>query len=694
MALKPYDQLVSAQLCFLNFSNSFLTFRLKFIVLIMNDSFRIELQTARASIERHGVQPPFQLPWEKGIWKRIFNPHSSPLSTISRSLPLPSSFSTSSSSSSPLDSFPNFNSNSSQLLALDTSYGEKGATHDTTSCTTAVPSAEFWSKFFNRSDLQQGRVDGLRHLAISRFISMLAASTGSSMFLSSSDPWDLHASFSAAVSMKATSTLIKRSLDLLRFKTWCDLHDKQFLPFSECTLWQFLRELQMTAKPSGPQSILQAINFAIHVLGCHTAGPTLASVRIKGLCSGHKAMALTIKHAPPLQVDQITHLENLCCSSEDAYSKLLFGSILIALYARSRWKDLQGAHSIECDPDDFAPQFIELPSQHFKTASMLAKKLHFLPITALVFSISGQPWIHHYIQARRDLGLQISGKLSLPFLPTRTDANLSHEPVTSSQITKLLREIFASDSLRSHSLKHTCLSFAAKRGFDPHIRKLLGYHLDHHEVTLATYSRDLLAEPLRQLKFLLTEIQSGQFIPDATRSGYLPEFLPVQNTTLKSNTFEPFPLADPEDDAVPLDSSHVGNMPTDDTTLETITKPIDDATLEVSVALDNASDDYDSSSTSSSGSSSSSISDNEVDTVPDFPQNIGGNCFPHVEKFLPVKHRQTHRLHLLVDAEHTRLICGRALSQTYERLDRFPSHPLPTCVQCFASKIVGSFDEC
>ena len=693
MALKPYDQLVSAQLCFLIFPNSSFIFRLKFIGLIMNDSFRIELQSARASIERHGAQPPFQLPWEKGIWKKIFNPHSSPLSTISRSLPLPSSFSTSSSSSPPLDSLPNFNSNSSQLLSFDTSHSEKSIIHDIALPTTAVPSDEFWSKFFNRSDLQ-GRVDGLRHLAISRFISMLASSTGSSMFLSSSDPWDLHASFSAAVSMKATSTLIKRSLDLLRFKTWCDFHDKQFLPFSECTLWQFLRELQMTAKPSGPQSILQAINFAIHVLGCHTAGPTLASVRIKGLCSGHKAMALTIKHAPPLQVGQITHLENLCCSSGDAYSKLLFGSILIALYARSRWKDLQGAHSIECDPDDFAPQFIELPSQHFKTASMLAKKLHFLPITALVFSISGQPWIHHYIQARRDLGLQISGKLSLPFLPTRIDASLSHEPVTSSQITKLLREIFASDSLRSHSLKHTCLSFAAKRGFDPHVRKLLGYHLDHHEVTLATYSRDLLAEPLRQLKFLLTEIQSGQFIPDATRSGYLPELLSAQDTTLNSTTFGPFPLVNPEDEHVPLDGSHVDNMPTDDTKLETPTKTTDDDILEVSAAPNNTSDEYDSSSTSSSGSSSSSISDNEVDIVPDFPQDIGGNCFPHVEKFLPVKHRQTHRLHLLVNAEHTRLICGRALSQTYERLDRFPSHPLPTCVQCFASKIVGSFDEC
>jgi hypothetical protein len=332
--------------------------------------------------------------------------------------------------------------------------------HDVSAESTAEPSIEFWSKFFNCSDLQQGRADGLRHLAISRFISMLASSTGSTMFMSSSDPWDLHASFSAALSMKATSTLIKRSLDLMRFKTWCDLHDKQFLPFSECILWQFLRELQMTARPSGPQSILQAINFAIHVLGCQSEGPSLASVRIRGLCSGHKALALNIRHAPPLQVVQITRLETLCCSSEDSYSKLLFGSILIALYARSRWKDLQGAHSIECDPDEFAPQFIELPSQHFKTASMLAKKLHFLPITALVFSISGQPWIHHYIQARRDLGLQTSGKLSLPFLPTKIDDNFSHEPVTSSQITKLLREVFQSDSLRSHSLKHTCLSFA------------------------------------------------------------------------------------------------------------------------------------------------------------------------------------------------------------------------------------------
>ena len=138
-------------------------------------------------------------------------------------------------------------------------------------------------------------------------------------------------------------------------------------------------------------------------------------------------------------------------------------------------------------------------------------------------SISGQPWIHHYIQARRHLQLQTSGKLSSPLLPNKNDDGLSQEPVTSSQTTKLLREVLQSDAVRSHSLKHTCLSFAAKNGLDPHVRKLLGYHLDRHEVTLATCSRDLLAESLRQLKTLLTEIQSGIFIPDSTRSGYLPE---------------------------------------------------------------------------------------------------------------------------------------------------------------------------
>ena len=223
---------------------------------------------------------------------------------------------------------------------------------------------------------------------------------------------------------------------------------------------RLLGNLQKTARPSGPQSTLQAVNFAIHVLGCQVQEHQLASVRTKGLCSGHKALALQINHAPPLKVDQIMHLEALCCVSQDSYQKILYGSILIALYARSRWKDLQGASSLDCDPDEFCPQFVELPSQHIKTSAMLAKKLHFLPITAIVFSISGNPWIHHYVQARRDLQLRSQSKLDGPFLPALANDTIDKTAVTSSTITKVLRELFEDQSLRSHSLKHALLSFA------------------------------------------------------------------------------------------------------------------------------------------------------------------------------------------------------------------------------------------
>ena len=245
----------------------------------MDSSFHIEFRTGRATVERHGFRPVFQMPWERGIWRRIFNPHPSPLSILSRSIPLDSSSLQSSSvpnSSSNL--FSNSSINSHFNSDLPSFSNEAISSINSSSPSLNAPTQSFWSSFFGHSDLQQGRSDGLRHLAISRFISMLASTSGSTMFMSSSDPWDLHDSFSAALSMKATSTIVKRSMDLLRFKSWCDLHDKQFIPFSENVLWQFLRDLQHSAKPSGLQSILQSVNFAIHVLGCQYEGISLASV--------------------------------------------------------------------------------------------------------------------------------------------------------------------------------------------------------------------------------------------------------------------------------------------------------------------------------------------------------------------------------------------------------------------------------
>ena len=247
VALWIVDHLVCAQLCkilstqFLTTSNSSYSSRLNSK---MDSSFHIEFRTGRATVESHGSRPVFQMPCERGIWRRIFNPHPSPLSILSHSIPLDSfSFQSSFVQNSSSNFFSNSSINSHFNSNLPPSSNEAISSINSFSPSLNAPTQSFWSSFFGYSDLQQGRSDGLRHLAISRFISMLASTSGSTMFMSSSDPWDLHDSFSAALSMKATSTIVKRSMDLLRFKSWCDLHDKQFIPFSENVLWQFLRDL-------------------------------------------------------------------------------------------------------------------------------------------------------------------------------------------------------------------------------------------------------------------------------------------------------------------------------------------------------------------------------------------------------------------------------------------------------------------
>ena len=76
--------------------------------------------------------------------------------------------------------------------------------------------------------------------------------------------------------------------------------------------------------------------------------------------------------------------------------------------------------------------------------------------------------------------------------------------------------------LGTHSCKATLLSWASKFGLPLETRRILGHHrlsLRGESSTLS-YSRDAMAEPVRQLERLLRDIRSGAFDPDRTRSGY------------------------------------------------------------------------------------------------------------------------------------------------------------------------------
>lgn len=222
-----------------------------------------------------------------------------------------------------------------------------------------------WKDLFPPNDSHESE-EGLRHLAIARFVNIVGGFEACGISQSCESMWELQKSFEAALAMKGTNTLVKRSLDLKRYSDWCNSQEIPTLPFQERSVFKFLSTLSLTSAPSGPLSVLQAINFSIHVLSCKVAFPhatNFPSQRIKGLCYSHRASGDVVNHAKPLSVAQICHLETLCATAQDPYQTWIFGTILLALYARARWHDIQAAQSIEFDPDPVSPEFTELPSR-------------------------------------------------------------------------------------------------------------------------------------------------------------------------------------------------------------------------------------------------------------------------------------------------------------------------------------------
>lgn len=68
-------------------------------------------------------------------------------------------------------------------------------------------------------------------------------------------------------------------------------------------------------------------------------------------------------------------------------------------------------------------------------------------------------------------------------------------------------------------MKATLLSWCAKAGLHVDVRMLLGYHAKPKDKSVLEYSRDAVAEPLRQLLNMLSAVRRRKFVPDTTRSG-------------------------------------------------------------------------------------------------------------------------------------------------------------------------------
>ena len=187
----------------------------------------------------------------------------------------------------------------------------------------------------------------------------------------------------------------------------------------------------------------------------------------------------------------------------------------------------------------------------------------------------------------------------------------------------------------THSCKTTILSWAAKKGTDIKMRKLMGYHSIGKQDPVFIYGRDNVAPVLREIEAIVQMISDEIFMPDVTRSGYF-----KTDEEQPERILEEPSLQDLRGDSSSEDSADEDNVEH---------KLCEDAVK---------------------------------DTVGDWHGDLDCDALPPNAE-LYMRHSVSRVFHVLADETGNFLACGRPVSLSYEKLEEVPKILHPICKQCF-----------
>ena len=332
---------------------------------------------------------------------------------------------------------------------------------------------------------------------------------------------------------KATSTLAKRLSAYSRFVNWCVRNGCQVAPIAEHVAYHYVQHLvEEEASPSAGRSFLEAMHFCAGVFGLDIEELLTNSTRLKGLVDKMALSAPPVRPAEPLRVDQVMRLEQACAAAGCDQDTCTLGGMLVLLYGCARASDGARAVSIAVDiAEDKEAEFagyVELSVASSKTAVSVDSKRRLLPVLAPLYSLSGLDWVTPWLDARARLGLDNEGELVWPFIPKFGPSGDPVEaPALSAELGKILRMVLGivsspPNSMRSHSLKATPLSWAAKHGLALPTRRTLGHHCDPSAKSADLYARDPMGAPVGELVKVLHDIKRQHFLPDRPRTGRFP----------------------------------------------------------------------------------------------------------------------------------------------------------------------------
>ena len=294
--------------------------------------------------------------------------------------------------------------------------------------------------------------------------------------------------------------------------------------------------------------------------------------------------------------------------------------------------------------------------------------------------------------------------------------------MSNEEMTLWLRELLVQGGIAAssiwnvgmHSPKATLLSWCAKFGLDKETRKDLGGHVQSSDASVAAYSRDMLAGPLRKLGEVLEAIRNGVFLPDATRAGAWKK----QKKVTKEEEDDDKPTYSPTSPANPQTTNQGGFEVIQDSPLSEPRSPTwvprygdDESRLGDWSDLDLADKSEQGERTVvAEGSSEEEPGDDhelkdedddelvfadlgDVDLAAECedavnlvvePPETGDK--PGIPKGGIWKHASRGTLHLhgaLLGRSEDRLICCRAITKVYEKLEAWPDEASGKCKMCF-----------
>ena len=353
----------------------------------------------------------------------------------------------------------------------------------------------------------------------------------------------------AIMGTKSPATIAKRANAILQFYRWHALSlEEDFLPLREGSAWLYLQELLRDgAAPTKASSFMSGLRFAHYVLQIHGAKQCIDSRRLVGAAELMLSNKRATKQARPLTVGEMKRLHTIAADSSEALNRRVIAShLLLMAYGRCRNSDLVHVSDVMHDTAggsalSGSSGYMQVSTRHHKSARSAASKTWLLPIVVSGEGVGAVPWLDMWIACRKQAGLPVSGTIDGALLPAPVGSGWAVRPVTCSETGELLRMLLSVEdgSVSSHSLKSTCLSWAAKAGMPRESRRLLGRHADAVQSADSFYSRDLIIGPLRELQCVIRWVREGLFHPDNNRAEYFPSGHPTASASTPGLNFQP-----------------------------------------------------------------------------------------------------------------------------------------------------------